>query len=115
MIPTNIPKAQVYHQEPGACRPSGEVLEPGWYWVRVRANEADPALPPVPYGSEVGPFKTWRQAERDYEKTEARCTEQGQEGYVASLARIENPYRPGTARYIAWAKGWDAAYKADRQ
>jgi hypothetical protein len=43
------------------------------------------------------------------------CIFQGQEAYVASLARIENPYRPGTARYIAWAEGWDAAYEADRR
>jgi phage terminase large subunit-like protein len=40
---------------------------------------------------------------------------QGQEAYVAGLARIENPYRPGTRRYLAWAEGWDAAYTADRR
>ena len=44
-----------------------------------------------------------------------QATWEGQKGYVASLARIENPYRPGTARYIAWAEGWDAAYNADRR
>jgi hypothetical protein len=65
-------KAQVYKQEPGAVRPTGEVLEPGYYWVRVRPSQIDPSLPGIPYGSEVGPFKTWRQAERDYQKAADR-------------------------------------------
>ena len=52
-----------YRQGPGACNELGECLEPGWYWVRVR--EAGYGYPPSPYGLEVGPFKTKRDADRE--------------------------------------------------
>ena len=40
---------------------------------------------------------------------------QGQKAYVDGLARIENPYHPGTYNYLTWAEGWDAAWHADRR
>lgn len=45
---------QVYKQEAGAARPTGEVLEPGWYWVRTRCGYGEF---PEPVGDEVGPYK----------------------------------------------------------
>lgn len=58
-------KAQVFKQEPGAD------IEPGWYWVRQRPAP-DSTLPPIPYGTPVGPFGSWRSAERNYTETEER-------------------------------------------
>jgi hypothetical protein len=62
----------------------------------------------------IEPDKGRRIAMGAWAEVERECVFEGQKAYVRSLARIENPYRPGTIRYIAWAEGWDAAYKADR-
>jgi hypothetical protein len=65
---------QVFKQEAGACHDDGSVMEPGWYWVRQRAG-ADSTLPPIPYGTPVGPFATSRRAAHDYVLTTAAAQE----------------------------------------
>jgi hypothetical protein len=58
---------QFYKQGPGAVDIDGAYMEPGWYWVRQREAAYFP-LPSIPYGTSTGPFKTKRDAERDFRK-----------------------------------------------
>jgi hypothetical protein len=55
---------QIFKQRAGASNDLGEVLEPGFYWVRMRPSEADGALPQIPVGREHGPFSSHRDADR---------------------------------------------------
>lgn len=55
----------VYKQQPGAVRDTGEVLEPGWYWVAMRDTENEP----MQVGREYGPFNTYRAAAIDARAT----------------------------------------------
>lgn len=54
---------QFYKQAAGAVDDVGAVIEPGWYWVQTRDASNGP---PIPFGTSTGPFRTKRDAMRDY-------------------------------------------------